>query len=241
MRRPARWGIPRWELPMFTSWMQRDNRVLSSKRRKDLQAIPQCEGLDERIAPSVTSTFKPANGLLTVRGDAGNNDIVISRTGIGLITVNGKRVATASGFLTVLKVKAITVNGLGGNDNLTISPARGGIAKPATLLGGEGNDVLTGGLGTDVLRGGGGNDTLQGLNGPDVMFGDAGDDLFLWNAGDGNDTVDGGDGSDLLRLTGTVAAEIVSLGGSNGRAFFQGPGGSANTGTTETLELNLLF
>ena len=74
-----------------------------------------------------------------------------------------------------------------------------------TLLGEQGNDILTGGLDTDNISGGLGHDTIDGGAGDDNLFGDAGnddmsggndnDDLF---GGTGDDHIDGGAGIDFL-------------------------------------------
>lgn len=72
----------------------------------------------------------------------------------------------------------------GGNDIALVSSS---VAKPATMFGGDGNDLLTGGAGNDVLVGGAGNDVLWGGNGRDLMIG-----------GDGADAIHGGSGEDIM-------------------------------------------
>jgi Ca2+-binding RTX toxin-like protein len=59
--------------------------------------------------------------------------------------------------------------------------------REPTILGTDGNDVLTGTPGTDVIAGLGGNDTIDAGGGDDFVCG-----------GDGNDTIMGGDGTDVL-------------------------------------------
>jgi Ca2+-binding RTX toxin-like protein len=82
------------------------------------------------------------------------------------------------------------------------------IDLPATIEGGDGNDILDGGPQGDRLDGELGNDQLFGDNGPDVLgdggnfFGADGNDQVY--GGNGNDTIEGGDiantgkGADLL-------------------------------------------
>ena len=76
---------------------------------------------------------------------------------------------------------------------------------PATIYGGDGNDVLKGGSQADVIDGGDGNDclhgnsgddTIHGGNGHDWIDGDGGNDIVY--AGAGNDSVWGGSGEDIL-------------------------------------------
>ncbi len=62
------------------------------------------------------------------------------------------------------------------------------VPVPATIRGGEGNDVLIGGAGNDKLIGGPGNDELVGRGGDDVLIG-----------GPGEDTLVGGPGKNTLR------------------------------------------
>ncbi|QLH38965.1 MAG: hypothetical protein HWD60_08475 [Defluviicoccus sp.] len=53
-----------------------------------------------------------------------------------------------------------------------------------TLLGGNGDDLLSGGRGTDLMLGGAGDDMLDGGMGVDQMSGGAGSDRFSWMRND---------------------------------------------------------
>lgn len=66
-----------------------------------------------------------------------------------------------------------------------------------TVVGTEGNDVLSGTAATDVICGLGGNDVLVGSDGNDVLLGGPGRDLL--SGGAGNDVLMGGAGADTLR------------------------------------------
>ena len=75
----------------------------------------------------------------------------------------------------------------------------------ATLVGGDGEQIVYGddnqqylylGAGDDELHGGGGNDTVASAGGNDTLFGDEGDDVVM--GGEGDDWVLGGDGNDLI-------------------------------------------
>ena len=87
----------------------------------------------------------------------------------------------------------MTVNGAGGDDQLTVSPGLPGLL--VTADGGSGNDSLTGAEEADSLVGGAGNDTLNGGGGSDLLDGQEGDDRLLARDGHG-DLVRGGTGND---------------------------------------------
>jgi Ca2+-binding RTX toxin-like protein len=86
------------------------------------------------------------------------------------------------------------------------------ITPVCTIVGTDGDDVLTGGPGNDIICGLGGNDVIDGrggrdrlVGGPgdDVLRGGSGDDIVLGEGGDdrlfgdeGRDWLDGGDGTD---------------------------------------------
>jgi Ca2+-binding RTX toxin-like protein len=82
-------------------------------------------------------------------------------------------------------IAGFEINTGAGNDTVTLGRT---VPVPATIRGGEGNDVLTGGAGPDKLIGGPGDDELNGRGGNDLLIG-----------GSGNDTLLGGPGDDILR------------------------------------------
>jgi Ca2+-binding RTX toxin-like protein len=81
-------------------------------------------------------------------------------------------------------IAGFEINTGAGNDTVTLGKT---VPVPATIRGGEGNDVLAGGAGPDKLIGGPGDDELNGRGGNDVLIG-----------GSGNDTLVGGPGEDKL-------------------------------------------
>ena len=81
--------------------------------------------------------------------------------------------------------EAISVNGVGGNDELVVSPGLPQLA--VTADGGPGTDKLTGAEEEDGFVGGPGNDTLDLGGGSDIADGEGGEDQL-----------DGGDGEDRL-------------------------------------------
>jgi Ca2+-binding RTX toxin-like protein len=82
-------------------------------------------------------------------------------------------------------IAGFEINTGAGDDTVTLGRS---VPVPATIRGGEGNDVLTGGAGADKLIGGPGDDELIGRGGNDLLIG-----------GPGNDTLLGGPGDDILR------------------------------------------
>src|SRR5213083_2808496 len=118
-------------------------------------------------------SFTVVAGVLTVGGTANPDHINVSKNGTNLvINQNGTSATTPATGVT-----KIVVNGLGGNDDLSVAadPTHG-IALPVALNGGDGNDRLRGGRGNDVLNGGNNNDVLTGGPGADVFNGGAGND-----------------------------------------------------------------
>lgn len=119
-----------------------------------------------------------AAGVLTVTGTDGNDRIEVSLDSHNQILVKQQTAGkNSSGGANVTRfdasaVSSIVVNALGGNDRLEISKK---IMLPATLNGGDGNDILIAGGGVTMLNGGAGND------------------LLITKNGTGHDIVDGGD------------------------------------------------
>jgi Ca2+-binding RTX toxin-like protein len=205
---------------------------------------------------AVTASF--SSGVLTVNGDALNNNIAISRDAAGRILVNGGAIAVLGGSATVANTTAIQVFGLDGNDTITLSEVNGALPK-ANLFGGAGNDVLTGGSGNDQLFGQAGNDTLLGKGGFDLLFGGSendtitggdaddqafgqgGDDRMIWNPGDDTDLNEGGDGTDTVEVNGGNGAEQFTTTANGTRVRFDrvNPAPfSIDIGTSEKLTLN---
>ena len=107
----------------------------------------------------------------------------------------------------VLGIKTLTVDGLAGNDKLTLKSVDPAFEGTVGLVGNDGNDTLDassysfnsrldGGAGTDKLLGGSSDDVLIGGADNDTLTGGAGNDTLY--GGSGNDSVDGGAGNDVL-------------------------------------------
>src|SRR3954454_13097778 len=113
---------------MAKSWLRNmlkgKSRPLHKEPRQEY-LLPLLEPLGERILPSVTATFTPSVGVLTVIGDSLDNSIVISRNAAGQILINGGNVPIHGGNSTVANVSLIQVFGQAGNDTLTLNEANG--------------------------------------------------------------------------------------------------------------------
>src|SRR5262249_52872317 len=144
---------------MALSWLKRMLKRKFGQAHKKPQAgrfVPGLETLSERIAPSVTASFVPGAGILSVFGDSQDNTIVVSRDAAGRILVNGGNVSVLGGTATVANTALIQVFGLAGNDQISLDETNG-VLPAANLFGGDGNDTLTGGSGSDQLFGQAGN------------------------------------------------------------------------------------
>jgi Ca2+-binding RTX toxin-like protein len=237
---------------------KRDFRPVRNERRRN-RFVPELEALGERIVPSVTATFTPGAGVLTVFGDNQDNNIVVSRNAAGHILVNGGAVSVQGGTPSVANVSLIQVFGQAGNDTIALDEANGALPR-ANLFGGDGNDILTGGSGNDMLFGqagndtllgkggndqlfgGAGNDTLTGGAGSDQVFGEAGDDRMIWNPGDGTDLNEGGDGNDTVEVNGGNGAENFTVTPNGTRVRFDRTDPapfSLDIGTSENLVVNM--
>ncbi|HEV8607253.1 MAG TPA: calcium-binding protein [Tepidisphaeraceae bacterium] len=141
-----------------------------------------------KFTVNVPKAVLAADGTLIVNGTNGNNTINLS-------LVSGSVRATVDGVsksFTATSVKRISINGLAGNDTITI----GAGVRGSAVDGGVGNDTVTGGTGNDTLVGGDGNDRLNGGDGNDWLKGGNGNDNVAGN--NGNDRLDGGNNGDVL-------------------------------------------
>lgn len=141
-------------------------------------------------------TERLGNGVNTVQGSPGNDQLYGGRNNDTLMGGNGRDILKGNIGNDLL---------LGENGDDTLS---GGIGMDQ-LFGGFGNDILEGGLGADLLMGDQGDDALKGDTGDDQLFGGLGDDILIGGlgadllAGDpGNDFLNGGFGNDTAVFTG---------------------------------------
>ena len=79
-------------------------------------------------------------------------------------------------------MKGLLVAGIGAAfialGTVGVAYAQDCLGSPATIVGTEGNDILTGTSGDDVIVGLGGNDLIRGMGGSDTICGGDGGDLI---------------------------------------------------------------
>jgi len=158
--------------------------------------------------PVTRATVEPggadaAQDLVVVTGTEGPDTIATSLDGTA-VQVAGLAYAVRIGGAAPPDL--LTINALGGDDQVAGSPGLAGLVQ-LTVSAGEGDDTVTGGDGDDLLLTGGGGDVATGAAGHDVAQLGPGADRFAWNPGDGNDTVEGEAGQDSLVVTGSDADE----------------------------------
>lgn len=183
---------------------------------------------------------------VTVNGTAGNDNIQIVASGIGILGAGGS-------FSINGLAEQVNINGAeAANDRLTISSGAGNDTINASLLnagiigltldGGAGNDAIIGSAGNDTLLGGDGNDTVTGGRGNDTALLGSGNDTFIWNPGDGSDTVEGQDGTDTLVFNGANVNEKmeISANGTRTRLFRDVGNVTMDLNSVEHIQLNTL-
>ncbi|MFM9962802.1 MAG: beta strand repeat-containing protein [Planctomycetaceae bacterium] len=171
-----------------------------------------------------------AGGQDSVDGGDGLNSIVANGTG----NADTLSVGQASNLLVVTRglatitattlIQSVTVNGLFGNDTITVGNLSGVVPTVLTINGGDGDDGLfANGANIDRVRlflnGENGNDSIVGSNGNDRITGGAGNDLA--NGGAGNDSITGQTGNDIL--SGGLGNDSISAG--DGTDFVTGQEG----------------
>jgi Ca2+-binding RTX toxin-like protein len=206
--------------------------------------IPKFEVLENREVPAVISVASA--GVLFVRGDQADNQILVAADTTGQITVNGTAVTGA----TRDSIGMINVQGRGGDDSITLDRTLNTVSSTGSLLrspdsqvyGGSGDDyinILNGGIvgglagvingvvvgpvvGNNYTEGGAGDDTFISGFGEDTFLGQSGDDTYVWNPGTIDDRFDGGSGRDTATIIGNNnASDAFSLSVINKQLVFQ--------------------
>ena len=132
-------------------------------------------------------------------------------SGDGCVSVAGEALCNG-------EISRVRVDAGDGADRVVL-----GVAVPAEISGGAGDDDLLGGSaadvvigdeGDDVLSGYGENDVLRGGDGHDDESGGEGDDLlFEGAAANGADVLNGGPGRDTVSYSNRIAPLVITLGG----------------------------
>jgi Ca2+-binding RTX toxin-like protein len=186
----------------------------------------------EQLEPRRLMSVAFDNGILTVNGTAGDDQIQVGQSDGRLIVYDNDGPLQFEGALTQLpslsQIKGVRIRGGDGNDCLEI------INLPATLLGGAGDDTLVGGAANDYLAGGAGEDLLFAqkpagfgdlghvtfggrIVGPDTLCGEGqGDTLLGEGADDGfqgppRDAMSLTIHNGVLRIRGILAGSHVKL------------------------------
>src|SRR5437879_6431835 len=131
------------------SWFTRRKCAPPSTRNSRLVL----EQLEDRVVPAVTAVF--GFGVLSVVGDAANNNILVSADSNGNLQVTNNstavRIRVLNGQPTRDQTTLVTIFGEGGNDTLTTDKSLNTVdgngvlvkAPSSALFGGAGNDTLT--------------------------------------------------------------------------------------------------
>jgi Ca2+-binding RTX toxin-like protein len=195
--------------------------LFSPTRRKARPLTPpakeqplRLEALDERCMPAALEVV-PSAHLINGRVDIFGTDYADRKDNVGVSQVGNNVVVSLvktdlagnvlyqsqRSFPLSQITGGIFFDGKAGADTFVNATALG-----ATVLGGDGNDLLLGGYGRDLMFGGNGNDSLQDFGGSNnSLIGGAGNDLLISGAGGdflsgegGNDRMFGGAGNDSL-------------------------------------------
>ena len=173
-----------------------------------------CDGAIRAAFSLPTLNFDAATGTLVVTGDqTGPTDdqIALGLSAQGFVTVTINDASHSSDpdsasydprldGATAVTVLAIQVQGLDGDDILSVGDGFTAAGGQIVLLGGAGDDRLQGGPQGELLVGGSGDDALIGGGGNDTLAGNA-----------GNDQMDGGVGADTAEFSGSTGGMRVNL------------------------------
>ena len=147
-----------------------------------------------------------------------------------------------------LTVRHLRINGMAGDDQITLGPLGGYYFPDLTVTAGPGNVLMDARAVTSqgvTLRAGDGNNTLYGGSGNDLLVTDTGNSLLVagpgnatLQAGAGNDTLYGGPGNDFLYggrgnnvLYAGTGHNYLSGGPGNNLLYYNGDGSVYDAGT----------
>lgn len=124
--------VPRFFQRLRRLNSQRVNRQTRQRLRQRFS--PSGEQLEPRAMMAITAVFDPVAHILRVNGDAGNNEITLSRIGLNL-EMNGGAVAITGGSATALNTSLVVVTS--SSDSATARSSRRSIRQPATSASGS--------------------------------------------------------------------------------------------------------
>jgi uncharacterized protein YkwD len=141
------------------------------------------ELLEARDCPATASLY---NGVLTVQGTDGADNIRVTRS--------GDVISAAGQTFDARTISRLVITAGGGNDVV-----RDESDLSAVIYGGVGSDRVYAGRGHDIVFGGHGNDFIYGERGSDIIYG-----------GNGEDTIDGGLGTNEIDYASPVVVQDTS-------------------------------
>ena len=227
--------------------------VFNYQRTPTWPASPTGSGSGPQPWPEVAQH----GSLVTFKGDASNDDVILTPGANNSLTVEwlGHNIPNGNtDTWTFQGVNNFVFNGGSGNNTLTAAPglttpvrAVGGTGNDTfdlrnssannTLVAGTGQDTLYGGSGKDLLIGGSGSDTITAGSGPTTIYGGsgpatvnlgAGQDTFYGAAG--NYTIQGGSGTYII--DGGTGRDVINAGtGSHDMIYGGSAGGNRITGS----------
>ena len=160
-------------------------------------ALPQSD-------PALQQSILNSMGGATTGSNVSLHGLVLSNN--GSVGTSGIRI-TGGSELGADQVLVIDARQLPQGTRLELNQVKFAVViGPATVVGGEGRNVVVAddtqqfivlGSGDDELHGGGGNDVVGSKSGNDLLFGDGGDDRLVGGVGD--DTLSGGAGNDIIQ------------------------------------------
>lgn len=177
-------AIFHWEFPFAYVELANDRRVIHCEPpvMENLAKLNRQTGELELLVGTQASRR-------SIEPDAKDEEFTVLRNGqmIEVYAFGGVESFNAN------EVTRIYADAGDGDDNIFIDP---NINVPATILGGDGDDILQGAGGMNNLDGGNGKDILYGGSNNDILTGGDGDDQIHGDSG--NDTINGDDGDDII-------------------------------------------
>lgn len=184
----------------------------------DLPKEIMVRGGDGNDSVTVIQSFYGAP--VTVRGQGGDDEITLNgeygfaalaHGGVGndVILLTGGLQSSTDGFIGSYWSGPATLRGGDGDDVIEVFSVRSGELGAARLKlrGDGGDDSLRSGGADDLLDGGDGNDILRGGGGDDRLLGGAGDDVLKGNGG--KDMLKGDGGKD--RFFGGAGDDLLDM------------------------------
>src|SRR4051812_27777231 len=131
----------------------------NTNRRNSVATAILIEAVEPRRLLSAAGSAAVADHLLSVVGTNHSDAIVVAVDSVDPtmldVTINGTQV----GQFLLSDVTGINVKAGNGHDHVSIEST---LDIPATVMGGNGRDVLEGGMAADSLVGGNGKDVMSG-------------------------------------------------------------------------------